>query len=409
MGDEILLRIPREGVEGFDPHRDLFAVVLRLEDLILLRRTPKDPAERHRDLVRLVGSTRGIWVGDLFRLLYANHATGVAVFGHEGIRKEVYLHNGEIIFAQSNLKEDRLGESLVRAGKIREDQLEEASREIRPDNKLGKILVDRGWITPKELFLGVRRQVAEIVWSLFDWPGRFAFYEGFKDPENVIALNLSTPRLIIEGIRRSRLWSSIPLKTPEQRILLELSSSPKGMSFTEEERQLLTLIARGITLRELIDRGGLGVLETYTAVHHLLERGIISLRDLSEGAFPRKEEEEFLDLSRKAQVFQNLILEIISLLERKLPRKEVVERFNTFFDAMSPEIKEVFSGVRFSPEGTLDLKRIVGNVEGFPDARSRLIKGFHELLYFVLFEMKNHLSDTDNRRITELIENLELF
>lgn len=409
MGDEILLRIPREGVEGFDPQKDSLAVVLRLEDLILLRRTPKEPEGRHRDLVRLVGSTRGIWVGDLLRLLYTNHATGVTLFSHEEIRKEIYLHNGEIIFAQSNQTEDRLGESLVRAGKITQAQLDEASREIRPDNKLGKILVDRGWITPKELFLGVRRQVEEIVWSLFDWPGRFAFYEGFKDPENVIALNLSTPKLLIEGIRRSSLWSKIPLKTPEHKIAVELLSSPKGMSFTEEERQLITLIARGITLRELMDQGGLGVLETYTAVHHLLDRGIVSLREIREGVLPRRDEAEIRDLGRKAQIFQNVILEIISLLARKLPREVVVERLNTFFDALPLELKPVFSGVHFAPNGVLDLKRILENIEGIPDSHSRLIKGFQELLYFVLFEMKNHLTDADNRRITELIENLELF
>lgn len=409
MTEELLLRIPRDGIEDFDPQRDFFALVLRSDDLLLLRRTPRNPELWPKDVIRLVASTKGIWVGDLFRLLNSNHATGVAIFTHETVRKEVYFHNGEIIFAQSNLKEDRLGESLVRSGKITEAQLIEASHEIRPDNKLGKILVERGWITPKELFLGVRRQVEEIVWSLFDWPGRFVFYEGFKDPESVIALNLSTYELIIEGIRRSRLWSSVPLTTPEQEITLELLVSPKEMSFTWEERQLLGLIARGVTLRELIDQGGLGVLETYGVVHHLLDRGVIKIKVLGAETWGLSRKTEAKDLLKVAQVFHNLILEIESLLTRKLPRENLVTRLNSFFEALPPDMQIMFEGVRFLNNGTLNLNRIVANLEGVPDAKTRMIKGFHELLYFVLFEMKNHLSDADTQRITELIQNIQIF
>lgn len=408
-GEEILLRIPLEGFEGFEPGKDFFAVVYRIHDLIVLRKTPRDPEAWHKDMVRLLGSTRGIWVGDLFRLLNANHATGIALFTHEGIRKEIYWHNGEIIFAQSNLKDDRLGESLVRAGKITLAQLEEASREIRPDNKLGKILVERGWITPRELFLGVRHQVEEIVWSLFDWPGRFVFYEGFKDPESVIALNLSTTKLIIEGIRRSRLWQGVSLETPEQEIFLELLVSPKEMSFTAEERQLLALIARGATLRELMDRGGLGVLETYGVIHHLLERGVVALKVVAPDTGVLRRKAETGGLLKVAQVYQNLIREIQSLLLRKIPQETMIVRFNTFFQTLPQELAPVFEGVVFRPDGTLDLARIVANLEGVPDARTRLVKGFHELLYFVLFETKNHLSDADTQRITELIQNIEIF
>ena len=64
--------------------------------------------------------------------------------------------------------------------------------------------VERGFLTPRELWTGVKYQVEEIVRSLFSYPaGELLFWEGEIQPDNVVRLSLDTSRLISEGLDRN--------------------------------------------------------------------------------------------------------------------------------------------------------------------------------------------------------------
>ena len=142
----------------------------------------------------------------LFEMLGAIHAAGKSGFIRFTYRdhlKSVYLHKGEVVFACSNQRVDRLGECLLRAGVISLEQLREAERCFSPPSRFGKVLVERGFVTPRELWTGVKYQVGEIVRSLFSYPtGELLFWEGEVQPDNVVRLSLETSRLISEGIQR---------------------------------------------------------------------------------------------------------------------------------------------------------------------------------------------------------------
>lgn len=137
MADEILIRLPGDAVADFDSARDQFALVFAGEDTVVLRRQPRDPAARGQTTwLRLFVGGHVVWAGDLLHALNLNHATGLLVCVEGDVRKEIFLRGGEIIFAQSNLSNDRLGESMVRAGRITQAQFDEAAREISAERKL---------------------------------------------------------------------------------------------------------------------------------------------------------------------------------------------------------------------------------------------------------------------------------
>lgn len=414
MADEILIRLQRDQIPQFDAAHEQLGLVYAGHEVVVLRRQPLryDHANSGRDYLRLFGSPRAIWAGDLFHALNLNHASGLLVFSEGSIRKDVWMKNGEIVFAQSNQNDDRLGESLIRAGRITQAQLDEAALAITPENKLGKILVDKGWISPKELFLGVRRQVEEIVWSLFDWPARYVFYEGFADPESVIALNLETHKLIVEGIRRSRLWAAVPVTAPERQITVRLASNPKNMGLNQEERRLVALVAHGPTLAEVVDQSGMGVLETYKIVHHLLEREIVAVAHATPQSEPRTAKAKAVqsELEKTVYNFQAIFQNIIALLKKRVGDVDVIARLNSFFEVLPEDLGSVFGTVRFSADGELDIARIVANAaQAGKSSRTLVLRAFNELLYFTLFEMKNFLSDEDTDHIMEIIENMEIF
>lgn len=124
-----------------------------------------------------------------------------------GVTKNIYVKDGQIIFATSTELQDRLGEILVKSGKITRDNLEQALQVYDKSaglKKLGAILVEKGFLPPKELFGGLKIQVREIILSLFLWrSGEYRFEE--RLPPDIIQLNIDFEELISEIIERIKL------------------------------------------------------------------------------------------------------------------------------------------------------------------------------------------------------------
>ena len=82
----------------------------------------------------------------------------------------MYFDQGRPVFASSNEPRDRMGELLVREGKITASQYERCQTVVAESGRrMGEILVDFGYLKRRELLPAVRRHVEDIVYSLFGW------------------------------------------------------------------------------------------------------------------------------------------------------------------------------------------------------------------------------------------------
>jgi Domain of unknown function (DUF4388) len=134
--------------------------------------------------------------------------SGVMTLTHRGVRT-VVVSEGRLVFATSSDPDDRLGELLLRRGRISLRQLVDAGRAVRPGQRLGTILVHAGVLTPKELVASVVEHTQEIIYGAFQWTeGRFSLEPGHS-PDESITLNMRTPDLILEGIQRIDSWSRV--------------------------------------------------------------------------------------------------------------------------------------------------------------------------------------------------------
>jgi hypothetical protein len=146
---------------------------------------------------------------DLVEVVYESQWTGRLTVTHMGVGKSVVVQSGRLVFASSTSRDDRLGELLLRQGKISLQQYIEAGKLMEGTKRLGTILVERGAIAPKELVQGVVEQTREIIYGVFQWTeGRYRLETGDAGSE-AITLKISTPDIIIEGIRRIEAWSRI--------------------------------------------------------------------------------------------------------------------------------------------------------------------------------------------------------
>jgi hypothetical protein len=70
------------------------------------------------DHLTIRGSLEESALPELLRSVYKSRESGVLTCFIEDYRKSIYIHDGQIIFASSTNFDDRLGESLIRYGKI---------------------------------------------------------------------------------------------------------------------------------------------------------------------------------------------------------------------------------------------------------------------------------------------------
>ncbi len=152
------------------------------------------------------GNIREFPLPILLQDLQQRKATGGLIVRRGKVERCVYVKSGQIIFAVARDGDDRLGEVLVKAGLLSRDHLEAAQKVYQRDagtKKLGAILVENGFVSPKDLFFGLKTQVKDILYSLFLWDD--AEYR-FEDRllADILHLQFDIPDLIAEFIERMK-------------------------------------------------------------------------------------------------------------------------------------------------------------------------------------------------------------
>jgi tetratricopeptide (TPR) repeat protein len=146
---------------------------------------------------------------DLVSEVHARRWSGLLTLNHMGVEKSMRVQDGRLVFASSSSRDDRLGELLLRHGRITLHQYMAAGRAIAKGKRLGTILVEQGALDARELVKAVVEQTQEIIYSAFQWTeGLYHLTEAGPEAE-AIMLRLSTPDVILEGIRRVDAWSRI--------------------------------------------------------------------------------------------------------------------------------------------------------------------------------------------------------
>jgi len=146
---------------------------------------------------------------ELIHALSEGRWTGLLTLTHMGVGRSVTVQQGRMVFAASTSTDDRLGEMLFRQGRISMRQHTDAGAAIVPGKRLGAILVEQSILTLKDLMRAVVEHTQEIIYGAFQWTeGQYRLKEG-APPSEAITLKISTPDIIMEGIRRIDSWKRI--------------------------------------------------------------------------------------------------------------------------------------------------------------------------------------------------------
>jgi hypothetical protein len=352
-------------------------------------------------------------VPELLKSVLGSGETGVLTFRRHDVTKTIHLHMGRVVYARSGNPDDRLGEDLLLRGKITVRQYLEASRLIAPGRRLGTILVELGAVEPEDLIGAVEHHVKEILLDVFTWStGEYELVMTEPGREDVIALNLSTESLIVEGIRRTRAWSrifrgiggdieSIPVPTGHTEALLRVE-------LTEEELDVLSHVNGRATVEQICQVSYLSNLETCRVLWALSVLGVVRRGKPGEAA-AREEgiasRERELDLESIVERFNQMFNRIYSFLQGRVG--DDVEPFmDEALVRIAGQYELLFYGVDLKPYGRADFDQMLANVADLPpDERRRLmLAGLNELVTSIQLGVRERLGAQEIAVVSGIIK-----
>jgi hypothetical protein len=344
------------------------------------------------------GDLSRIQLPDVLSFMAMIRMTGKLVLRRSSLERAVVWKEGEIVFAQSNSPEDSLGQFLLRNGKITPAQYEDSRKRVTATTRHGKVLVQMGAISPKDLWWGVKNQVLEILYALFAWKeGTFSFHE---TPEEAvaerIALQLNTSSVIMEGIRRLDETERIREKIPSPDIVfMKLAGATPNfeeLDMSESEIEVYNNIDGKLTVRELIGKSEMTEFEVMRILFQLVSARLIEVAPEEKEDRPvLLDVEDSPELQRIISTYNDMFGRLFQALTRTVGDDTAREIFMGVLQGADTD--DLWNGVFFDQYGRFDENMLIANISELPFERRKfaLDEGLNTLLSVQLFEVSQHL------------------
>jgi tetratricopeptide (TPR) repeat protein len=244
-------------------------------------------------LMAIKGSLKEASLPDVIQLLFLGRRTGCLALADQHNFGTIYLDEGLIVYASIVNRRDRLGDILLRKGRISAEQLQQAidAQDDDRQHKLGEILVGLGTLTRAELEDYMRLQIEEAVYYLFTWTsGTFNFEAGVKPEREDFLVRISPEALLLEGARRVDEWSLIEKKIPSFDLIFSVDQhhiAQSAPTLSAEQQRLLPLIDGTRDVGQVIDESGLVEFEVGKALFGLITAGFAHRVGTSTAAPPK--------------------------------------------------------------------------------------------------------------------------
>lgn len=298
-------------------------------------------------------------ITDLLSYFNMFRKTGILTIELEGGLKSLYFQQGEIVFATSTFISEDLGEVLFSLGKIEQTTLQQLRSLVTKNTSLGKLLVERGAVAPKDLWLAARSQVENIIYTLFPVnSGGFYFQSLAIEQEQILRLSMSTQNLIMEGLRR------LDEKALFMRKIISLDYFPletgkESADLTQAEARLMNVAQAGQQpARVLFRKIGLREFDGMRILFGLIEKRLIRMEDT-----PTTEIEGELGqiLAAYNSLFKVIFVRVIKI-SPQFPQ-EVAQSLRELPQPYSFVLRDV----ELQDDGTLDGHKIVTNLAGLAE------------------------------------------
>jgi hypothetical protein len=253
----------------------------------------------------LQGTLKDFSITEIIQLIGQQLKTGVLKIRRGKDLVEIHFVDGMIVHIYSNYrgKKDLIGEILVKAERITEEQLDRVLKIQKDTLKyLGEILVELQLLTKDDVLKVISTQIYETIYDLFWWEdGYFNFDLKLVESYKKIPFALSTEQVLLNILRLVDEWSEIEKKifSPHmvfKKVLRLEERSVSGLpsqSYLKEkltsEQELIYNLVDGVkTVQDIIDRSLLGKFNASENLVELFEMGLIEMAGVRTPGLVRK-------------------------------------------------------------------------------------------------------------------------
>jgi len=335
----------------------------------------------------LKGNLSALPLPELLIQLRRSGSTGILSMESDGTRKAVYFHNGRVVFATSNSPNDRLGETLLRLGKISVEEYEVSLQQISHGRRQGKVLIEMGAMAPQDLWEGVETQVREIIFSLFEWPsGEFVFESTSLPQKEKVTVSFDPLNLVLEGLRRIDPDGALKGRYPNPGLILECLKDVDVTGVEPFEKHVLGLVDGHRSVAEVCRESEIGEGETLKTLYALFCSGFLRVRGRK---LRPVGESQGKDVSESAL---NAYNSMYAYIYRYLLREIGPEADATLQSAVTElhEAGGVIATCRVTKGGVIDPPPLLAAVANLPDEERsiQLTNTLNEILYAMLFAVR---------------------
>ncbi len=234
------------------------------------------------------GPLQELSIQDVLQLLDLAHKTGVLTIRSESLDDEAIVHfsKGAIVFAVRRRSTRRLGQLMIRAGKLTQRELDSALDLQRrdPTRRLAEILLEMGSITEEELERQLRFQMEETIYEVMAWDeGYFKFEERAEIAANRLLARVRVESLLMEGARRIDEWTRLESKIPGPDAIPSLAPGKEGeaspLELRPEEWEVLAEIDGERDLGQIAADLGRSSFDIARTVYGLLSVGVVQVQE----------------------------------------------------------------------------------------------------------------------------------
>ena len=355
------------------------------------------------------GRLKALSISDVLEFLRVLGRRGTLVLRDSGRQVSLQVHDGLLVAAEMPGEAGSLAAFLLQEGQLTREQHESVRERERNGERVGRILIETGLLTPKGVWEALRRQARATALGLFEWEqGEFQFREGEEIAPGGMEMDLPLLEIIADGIRGVKATRLFAQRMPSSSSVFE--AIPPGerkasLPLEPHERYVLGLIGAGRSVSEVSRASEIGEAETLRVIFLLFSVGYLKMRAAQ--ASPREgQQAELLPLVRR---YNEMFGFLHSYLVKEVgPIGEAV--MGRYFEEQKKAQPSLLAEGRLGRDGTLDERTLVRNAGSLGDGNrtEKLVDGLNELLYAELLAVRRTLGASHEARAVQGLREMGL-
>ncbi len=374
-----------------------YRVMSSMPEILVLRRSGEENGDRSPGRVLMAGEILSeSTVLDVVNVIISSRWAGTLHVHGPDAHRSFGFDKGALRHATTDHPEDRLDKILFRVGVLTPSQAESVMREIKPDQRCGEVLGQRGLIERQKLFEHLQKQTEEAFFSaVFEREGGYLFcVAGPRSPAPSLIANIPAQQLLFQAAERLDQLKDFQRLIPDDRARPDVEPEVDLARLRPRSRLVLGYCDGSRSVREVASETWLGRFHTLRILHSFLLKGQVRLLE------PARTTREVAD--SLAAPFEQALREIFDAASRNGSAGRLHRELREKMD--ENEHRAELRGI-VGQDGDVDAESISSWLRDL-EVRDRVeVVGhaLHELASFALFNASLSLPRSEERELTRKV------